>query len=471
MSQAPPAGAPRRNGEVSHWMAADTTADPTPVEAPEPLPEDADLVVVGGGLTGLWTAYYARQRRPDARIVVLEAARVGYGASGRNGGWMSTLLPGNRAVYARRAGVAPVVAFQRALIETIDECLAVLEREGIEAHQVRGGQLSVARTEAGLARLRAAREGHLRFGYTPEEVELLDGEGFGARVAVDGALGGLYFPATVRVDPARLTRGLARVLRAQGVTVCEGTRVTGVAAGEVTTTRGVVRTRDTAICVEAYSAALLGGRTVIPVNSSVVVTEPLPAATWDRIGWAGQECLNDAAHTFVYCQRTADGRIAIGGRGAPYRYASGLTGDGEVPLATVRALEGRLRSFFPGVELPLAHAWRGSIGVTRDWCAGVHHDPVTRVAVVRGYAGHGVTAANLAARTVLDRLDGVASPLTALPWNEHDSGRWEPEPLRWLGVHGMYRLFGAADRWEERRGSTRTSLLARVGSRLAGLHE
>lgn len=467
MSEPPATGAPVRNGEVSHWMAA-TPGAVAPVAA---LPDEADLVVVGGGLTGLWTAYYARRRHPEARIVVLEAERVGYGASGRNGGWMSTLLPGNRAVYARRAGTQSVVAFQRALIETIDECLAVMRREGIEADQVRGGQLSVARTEAGLARLRATREGHLRFGYAPEEVELLDGAGFRERIAVAGALGGLFFPGTVRIDPAKLTRGLAEVLRAQGVTICEATRVTDVAPGAVSTSRGVVRTRDTAVCVEAYAAALLGGRSLIPVNSSIVVTEPLPDATWERIGWAGQECLGDAAHTFVYCQRTADGRIAIGGRGAPYRFGSGLTGDGEVPLATVRALETRLRSFFPGVELPLAHAWRGSIGVTRDWCAGVHHDPVTRVAVVQGYAGHGVTATNLAARTVLDRLGGVASPLTALPWNEHDSGRWEPEPLRWLGVHGMYRLFAAADRWEERRGSTRTSLLARAGSRLAGLHE
>lgn len=455
-----------RNGEVSHWMAGDA---PAPARAD--LPAEADLVVVGGGLTGLWTAYYAQQRDPDRRIVVLEAERVGYGASGRNGGWMSTLLPGNRAVYARRAGAEPVIAFQRELIATIDECLEVMDREGIDAGQVRGGQLSVARTPAQLERLRAAREGHLRFGYRPEEVDLLDGPAFRDRIAVDGALGGLSFPATARVDPARLTRGLARVLRARGVEVCEGTRVTGVLAGVVTTDRGEVRTRDTALCVEAWSAALLGGRDLIPVNSSIVVTEPLPASTWARIGWEGRECLGDAAHTFVYCQRTADDRIAIGGRGSPYRFGSGMPGDGAVDDRTVAALERRLHAFFPGVELPLAHAWRGAIGVTRDWCAAVTCDPVTRVAAVRGYAGHGVTATNLAARTMLDRLEGRRTPLTALPWNDHDSGRWEPEPVRWLGVHGMYRLFATADRWEESRGSARTSLLARVGARLAGLPE
>ncbi len=442
---------------------------PTPAVPLVEVPATADLVVVGGGLTGLWTAYYAVRRDPDLRVVVLEAEQVGYGASGRNGGWMSPLLPGNRAVYARQAGAAAVVDFQRALTDTIEECLSVMEREGIEADQVRGGQLSVARTEAGLSRLRAVREGHLRYGFRDAEVRLLDGPAVHARIAVDGARGGLFLPATTRIDPAALVRGLARVLRERGVTICEQARVAALSAGLVSTSRGVVRTTHTAVCTEAYTAALLGGRDVVPVSSAIVVTEPLPDATWDRIGWGARECLGDAAHTFVYCQRTADGRIAIGGRGTPYAFGSGLPGDGEVDARTLAALETRLHTFFPGLELPLAHAWRGVIGVTRDWCAGVLHDPATRTGVVRGFAGHGVTATNLAARTLLDRLHGERTALTSLPWNDHDSGRWEPEPLRWLGIHGAYRLFAAADRWEEARGSRRTSLVARVGSRLAGL--
>ena len=125
-----------RNGEVSHWMRR-----PTSVVALSEVPATADLVVVGGGLTGLWTAYYAVRRDPGRRVVVLEAEQVGYGASGRNGGWMSPLLPGNRSVYARCAGAAAVVDFQRAMSDTVGECLAVMEREGIEADQVRGGQL------------------------------------------------------------------------------------------------------------------------------------------------------------------------------------------------------------------------------------------------------------------------------------------------------------------------------------------
>lgn len=466
-----------RNGEVSHWMAR---ALPVPEEREErarhegastDLPTEVDLVVVGGGLSGLWAAYHALLADPSASVLVLEAEHVGYGASGRNGGWLSTLVPGNREVYARRAGVGPVRSLQRALVDAVGEVLDVLEAEGIDAGQVRGGQLQVARTGAQLARLRAGHAAHLRFGMRDDEVHLLGPAETRERVAVEGLTGGLLVPATARVDPARMVQGLAAVVRRRGAQVVEHTRVTSVAPGLVTTTRGPVRARDVLVCTEAYSAALLGGRSLVPVSSSMVVTEPLPAQTWDRIGWAGRECLSDAAHVFVYAQRTDDDRIAIGGRGTPYAFGSGLPGEGRVDDRTVAVLRDRLAAFFPGLDLPLAHAWRGAIGVTRDWCASVRFDPVTRVGGVQGYAGHGVTATWLAARTLVDRLHGRRTPLTALPWNDHVARDWAPEPLRWLGIHGMYRLFATADRWEESRGSTRTALPARLGSRLAGLHE
>ncbi|MET1000052.1 MAG: FAD-dependent oxidoreductase, partial [Marmoricola sp.] len=183
------------------------------------------------------------------------------------------------------------------------------------------------------------------------------------------------------------------------------------------------------------------------------------------------ECVSDSAHTFVYAQRTADGRIAIGGRGKPYRFGSGTGGRGETHRRTVEELRGRLEQFFPGLDFPVAHAWSGVLGVTRDWCTGVSWDAAAGVGSISGYAGHGVTATNLAARTIVDRAFERRTPLLDLPWNEHDSGRWEPEPLRWVGVHSMYRLFRVADAWEESRQSRRTSLLADLGSRLAGLHE
>ncbi|MGW3952281.1 NAD(P)/FAD-dependent oxidoreductase [Streptomyces sp. NPDC004752] len=445
--------------------------------------EEQDFVIVGGGLTGIWAAYHAMVERPEAKITVVEANEVGYGASGRNGGWLSPLLPGNRAVFAKavskrgRDGAAAVASFQREMDASIDNALRILETEGIQADQHRGGHLNVATTPAAMKRLQHAYAANLANGYRAEDLELLDAEAVKKRIAIDPALGGLFARSTVRVDPAKLVQGLAAVVEAKGVRIVEGTRATRIAPGAVTTSRGTVHAKTVLSCLEAFSGQIesdargLGKREVIPINSSMVVTNQLPGRVWERIGWEGRECLDDGAHTFIYAQRTEDGRIAIGGRGTPYAFHSGMPGQGTVDARTVRMLSERLRMFFPDVQFTIEHAWRGAIGVTRDWCAGVHFDPYSRIGVARGYAGHGMAATELAARTLLDRAAGRDTALTRLPWNDHDSGRWEPEPLRWIGVHAMYRLFGIADRWEESRHSQNTSLIARFGSRLAGLSE
>ncbi|MCQ8186939.1 NAD(P)/FAD-dependent oxidoreductase [Streptomyces rugosispiralis] len=477
---------PYRNGEISHWMRASRTPDAQagPARHRTGLPdEQQDLVIVGGGLTGLWAAYHAAVDRPGTKITVLEAKEVGYGASGRNGGWLSPLIPGNRAVYAKavrkggRDGAAAVISFQQEMDRAIDDTLRILEQEGIQADQYRGGHLRVATTPAAMKRLELNHAADLKNGYRTEDLALLDSDAVRKRIAIRPALGGLLTRTTVRVDPAKLLHGLAAVVEAKGVRIAEGTRATRIAPGAVTTSRGTVRATTVLTCLEAYSGQVdsdargLGKRDVIPVNSSMVVTNQLPARLWERIGWQERECLGDAAHTFVYAQRTADDRIAIGGRGTPYAFNSGTPGQGKVDTRTVRTLSERLRLFFPDVPFTIEHAWRGAIGVTRDWCAGITFDPATRIGVARGFAGHGVTATHLAARTLLDRAAGHDTALTRLPWNDHDSGRWEPEPLRWIGVHGMYRLFGVADWWEESRHSEHTSLIARFGSRLAGLSE
>lgn len=473
------------NGSISHWMTrADAVNAAEHSNRHASLPTDEqDLVIVGGGLTGLWTAYYAITRHPEWKVTVLEAEQVGYGGSGRNGGWLSTLIPGNRAVYARSAerqgrdGVEAVRSFQREMSGAIEETLRVAEAEGIDADQYRGGQLQAATTPAALKRMRGTYAANLRNGYEEDALELLSADELKSRVNIAPALGGMYYRDTARVDPAKLTLGLARAVEAKGVRIFERAAAKRIDPGTVVASRGVVHGRTVLSCVEAYTSEIesaapgFGSRQLIPVNSSMIVTAPLSEADWERIGWNGLECLNDGAHTFVYAQRTADGRIAIGGRGTPYAYNSGTPGLGTVDDSTIQTLKDRLAYFFPGVRFSIDHAWRGAIGVTRDWCAGIFFDPETRIGTARGYAGHGLTATNLAARTLLDRGSGEWTELTALPWNDHDSGVWEPEPIRWTGVHSMYRLFGIADRWEEARHSEDTSLIARFGSRLAGLHE
>jgi glycine/D-amino acid oxidase-like deaminating enzyme len=224
-------------------------------------------------------------------------------------------------------------------------------------------------------------------------------------------------------------------------------------------------------CTEGFTAGLPGQRrTLLPMNSSMIVTGPLSDAAWKTIGWNGCETLGDEAHAYIYAQRTADGRIALGGRGVPYRYGSALDQDGATAPSTVAQLGRILRRMFPAAaEAGIEHAWSGVLGVPRDWCATVMMDPRTGLGWAGGYTGQGVAAANLAGRTLADLVRGVPSPLTTLPWVGHRSPRWEPEPARWAGVHGLYALYRTADRLESAGRSPRTSLLARAGDLISGI--
>jgi glycine/D-amino acid oxidase-like deaminating enzyme len=457
-----------RNGEISYWMSS-SRAQPT--RSSLQSDERVDVAIVGGGLTGLWTAYYLSTLAPCLNVAVLESKQVGYGASGRNGGYLSHLTPGNRGRYASSAGHGAAIALQRAMIDGIDEVLGVCAEESIDADQVRGGNLIVATTSAGMNRLRHRRDADLRFGMAADESCLVSAAQTRARINASKAIGGLYYPMVTRIHPARLIAGLSAAVERRGVRIHEQTPALRVSGGTVYTPAAELRAKSVLICTEAYSGPLLGRRRIIPINSSMIVTRQLSDAEWRTIGWANEECLNDSAHVFMYAQRTADGRIAAGGRGSPYRFGSAIGATGVTPDKTVRELLGRLRTYFPSVDLQVEHAWSGVIGVTRDWCASVEYDAATGIGTAGGYAGHGVTTANLAARTLVDLVLGRESPLCRLPWVSYRSPNWEPEPLRWLGIHSMYRLFRMADEWEERRGSKKTSILARVGRSLAGLQE
>jgi glycine/D-amino acid oxidase-like deaminating enzyme len=450
---------------VSFWMRE---LEPLPAPRP-PLAgaREADVCVVGAGYTGLWTAYELARAQPGLEVVVLEAEVAGFGASGRNGGWVVGKLAGSREHWARAAGGrAGVTALLRAVQGAVDEVGAVVAREAIACDFARDGWLEVAQSDLELARVRDLVEDDHAWGL--DDSSLLDGTALRERVAVEGALGAFFTPHCARVQPARLARGLAEAAERAGVTIHERTRVTEIAPGLVTTAGGTVRARHVVRATEGYSARLAGHRrALLPMNSAMVVTEPLDAAAWEAIGWRGAETLSDARHRFVYLQRTADGRIAIGGRGVPYRFGSKTEREGRVPEVTVAELRARLGELFPAARgARIDDAWHGILGVPRDWSASVGLDPATGVGWAGGYVGHGVAAANLAGRTLRDLILGRESELTRLPWVGRPARRWEPEPLRFAGVHAVYRLFAAGDRRERRSG--RPSLAARLGHRLAG---
>jgi len=480
-----------RNGEVSYWWQALGGFPPRRASLPGPL--EADVCIVGGGYTGLWTAYYLAGLRPQARIVVLEAAFAGYGASGRNGGWVTAELPGSRAVYARGpAGKAGVRALEAELRSTVGEVARVCQAESIDCDFARGGRLSVATSPAQLARLRAGLAALRERGDGDDVYAFLSRDETRERINVAGALGGLYAPASARVQPAALVAGLAAAAERRGAEIYEATAVTEIhpvgaggagGAGGVgavaRTAFGDVRARSVLRCTEGFTARLPGSRrALLPMNSSMVVTEPLPPAVWKEIGWDSCETLSDEAHAYMYAQRTADGRIAIGGRGVPYRFGSAVDHLGVTQPSTVAALGAVLARMFPAAAgAPLEHAWCGVLGVPRDWCASVSYDPPSGLGWAGGYTGHGVAAANLAGRTLADLVAGEPSPLTSLPWVGHRGRAWEPEPARWAGVHGLYALYRLADRLEsasaaERGGQARVLVgeaLGRVGDVVSGI--
>jgi glycine/D-amino acid oxidase-like deaminating enzyme len=451
------------NGGVSFWHSQ---LEPVAPRAPLPGPIGVDVAIVGGGLTGLWTAYYLKRAQPSLRVAVLEQRFAGFGASGRNGGWLTATVAGSLARYSRARGVESATALQRAMINAVDEVIAVCAAEGIEADIVKGGVLRVAHTEPQLHRLRAAMAAEVGWG---DPHTFLDAEEVRDRVNVAGVRGGSFSPHGARLHPAKFVRGLAAVVVAAGVELYEGTRALALRPHEVVTDRGTVSATHVVRATEGFTANFAGHhRRWLPMNSSMIITEPLGNAAWEAIGWRGAEVLGDSAHTFMYAQRTADGRIAIGGRGVPYRYGSRFDADGATPQVTIDQLRHVVTTYFPGLaDVRIDHAWSGVLGVPRDWCATVEFDPATGLASAGGYVGHGVTTTNLAGRTLCDLLLGRESDLTALPWVGWRARTWEPEPLRWLGVRALYLAYRAADRLESTEKAA-TSVIARAADLISG---
>ena len=449
------------NGRVSHWF----TELPVP-RAGLPGDREADICIVGAGYTGLWTAYYLKQADPGLRITVLEARFAGFGASGRNGGWLSGLAPGHRRLLAKQHGRDAVIRWQRALNAAVDEVIEVAARERIDADIVKGGTLDIARNRAQAQRLRAGvDEDH---GWGIAEVQLLSAAETAERITVDDLELAAFTPHCARIQPAKLARGLADVVERLGVAVYEQTPVTDIRPGAALTPYGTVRAPIVLRATEGFTTRLPGlKRRWLPMNSAMIATEPLPPEVWAGIGWEGRETLGDTAHGFFYAQRTADDRIAIGGRAMPYRYASRIDRDGVVSEATVRYLTGVLHNLFPQTRAtPIAHGWSGVLAVPRDWSAGIALDRDTGLGWAGGYVGHGVTATNLAAQTLTDLVLQHDTELTGMPWVGHRSKTWEPEPLRWLGVRGMYSAYKLADA-DEARGRARTSPIAVIADRIA----
>jgi glycine/D-amino acid oxidase-like deaminating enzyme len=463
------ATAPRpRVGDPPFWLEGEGQAGPR--RAPLPGSLNVDVAIIGAGYTGLWTAYYLKRADSSLRLAVLDAEFPGYGASGRNGGWVTAFFPGPREIYERTSSREAVVAFQRAMFITVDEVGRVLEAEGVDAEYSKPGSLGVALSPAQARRAEARIEYERSWGFGADDIRLLSRSELEARVTLAGGRCAVFSPHIARVHPGKLIRGLARLVEEMGVKIYERTPVAELRPHRAITPRGEVRANWLVRATEAYTANFASfRRELAPVNSSMVVTEPLDQETWAQIGWEGRELIHDGAHAYVYLQRTADGRIAIGGRGRPYRYGSNTAHTNKVRRRTIEALQRKLEALFPSTApVRIFSAWSGVLGVPRDWCASVGTDAASGVAWAGGYVGDGVAFSNLAGRTLRDLLLARPSELTALPWVGRSSPRWEPEPLRFAAIYGVYGAFALADRLERRTG--RPSRLGVLVNKLSGRH-
>jgi len=321
----------------------------------------------------------------------------------------------------------------------------VARTEGIDCDYHRGGTLTFVRNRAQLTRARAEVAESLDSG--DDDVRFLDSARLAEAVRAPGMLGATFTPHCAAIDPAKLVRGLADLVVSRGVTLYERTPALSIAPHQVVTAGGVVTADSVIRATEAFTVELPGRRR--------------------DLGLADRPTFADHGNVICYGQRTASGRIVFGGRGAPYHFGSSLGAAHDRDLRVFARLRRQLVDMFPSLHgVAFTHAWGGAVAAPRDWHASVLFDPATRMGSAGGYVGDGVSTTNLAGRTLANLVMGDKTALTTLPWVGHTSRKWEPEPLRWLGVNAGLRVMTAADWIEAKTG--RPSRVAAVAGRLLG---
>lgn len=424
-----------------------------PVFNPGDLYQPWDVVIVGAGFSGLWTAHHLKEIDPGLKIAILEKSLVGSGASGRNGGWASALYPIEDVKLLKHFSQQVIDDLHLHLRKTIDDIGNFINQEQIDCGFSKGGSLVVARNQGQLQRLSS----HMEDGY-----KLLNREETQLRIKMNGALGSIYTPHCAALNPAALVVGLARSLERRGVSIFENS------FGEISPENSVSvdgTTLESKFVVRAVEAYHEGSRDQVPIYSLMIATQPLPSHVFDEIGIAKRETFAEGSHLVTYAQRTPDDRLAIGGRGAPYTWHSMRNDSSEHHRKDHERLRKMAQEWFSILEkFEFTHSWGGAVGVTRDWAPYVRTDG--NYGEMGGYAGDGVAFSYLAAGAMADLILNKKSERTRLPFVQWKNPQWEPEPLRWIAINGAIKLSGLADR-EERR-MNRPSRIMKLLSRITG---
>jgi glycine/D-amino acid oxidase-like deaminating enzyme len=418
-----------------------------------------DLVIVGGGFTGLWAALLAAEENPGRSIALLEAGTIGWAASGRNGGFCSASLTHGLA-NGRQRWPDEMATLLRLGTENLDAIEAAIDRYRIDCDFRRDGDLVVAVTDWQMDELRALHDLDAALGGTSE---LLDVEQTRTRAESPTYRGGLRDRSgTAVLDPARLVWGLAAAAEGLGVTIHEGSRVVGVrdegdrARLDVQVSGGgrfSVRASRVVLGTNAFPSPLRRFRPfTVPVWDHVLATEPLTDQQWDALGWAGDYGISDAGNQFHYYRTTADRRIVWGGYDALYYYGSDLSPHRTRRTSTEKALSEHFFATFPQLTgVRFSHAWAGAIDTSTRFTAFWGRGLGGKLATVAGYTGLGVAASRFGAQVALDLVDGRSTERTALAMVRRPPVPFPPEPVRWAGITLTRRSLARADAAQGRR--------------------
>jgi glycine/D-amino acid oxidase-like deaminating enzyme len=426
--------------QTPYWL--DSSDRPEPLEALAGR-VTADLAVVGGGYSGLWTALMAKERDPGREVVLLEASRIGWAASGRNGGFCSSSLThGYDNGESRWPGEMDTL--ERLGRENLDEIEATLLKYGIECDWRRSGELAVATAPWQAEELASVP--------TSEDVVFLDADAVRREVASPTYHAGLWDKdGCAMVDPARLAWGLRDACLRLGVRIHEKSPVTKMAKDgtrvELQTGHGLVSAAKVALATNVFPSLLKRVRPfIVPVYDYALMTEPLSAEQMSAIGWENRQGIGDSANHFHYYRLSADNRILWGGYDAVYHYGSKIKPELDQRPETFDKLAGHFFDTFPQLEgLKFGHKWGGVIDTCSRFCAffGTAYDG--NVAYVTGYTGLGVGATRFGANVMLDLLSGEATERTELEMVRSKPVPFPPEPVRWFGITVTSAALGRAD--------------------------
>ena len=417
-----------------------------------------DVVIIGAGYSGLWTAFHLLEHSPNLSVAIIDARQPGFGASGRNGGWCSAFSPMSLDAVSTQSSRIAAIDLQNALISSVEDISSVVTNNNIRCGWKYAGTINAATNPAHMERLHSTVDHYRKYGFDEDFIRMQSVEESAERIKVAGLVGSTFSPHCAVVQPALLVDGLVQILVNKGVHFFGDSHCVHIekraATVDTQTGRHVVTAQWIVRATEGFTSRMKQfRRNVAPLYSYMIATEALSSEQWSSIGWSGRETFSDARNMIIYAQRTADGRIAFGGRGAPYQWAGRIGPRFDTNVLIHDALEASFKELFPSLSsVRISHRWGGALGVHRNWQTSVVIDKGTGHVSLGGYVGDGVAFSYVAAKSTAESILDLETFHSQLSIVNEGSRRWEPEPLRYVGINGLLRVHALADTYEKKHG-------------------